>query len=163
LDSKDDKTWQALRLLLDDESAVVRERLVNWFHTHRERAIPYLQEWTCDLDRGVASEASRYLQGLVQEDPVADFSLFIESQRYELETGIVLLNRTVSPHVTVEFCAGELNQSAARSRDLLVSHHPPREVCKVISRVLFHEEGFRSNVEEDHHPANSLLREVLVS
>ncbi len=161
LNPVDNTTWEALKRLLDDESPVVREQLASWFNAHREEALPYLQTWVRESDRRVAGNASLHLRSLLQENPVADFSEFIQSQRYELESGIILLNRTVLPTVTVEFCSGELDQLAARCRHLLVSTHAPREMCKVVSRVLFHEEGFRCNTEDWNNPMNSLLSEVL--
>ena len=112
-------------------------------------------------DRLLARHATWFLRELKCGDPIADFSDFIRSLNYELETGSLLLSRTVSPALDVGACCAQLDAMAARCRELIVESATARDQCRVLSRVLFHEFGFRGNVERYTDPRNSLLDQVL--
>ena len=92
---------------------------------------------------------------------IAEFREFIRAQQYDLESGSVLLSRTVHPQADAEACASTLDAMAARCRELIVEPGTAREKCRVINRVLFHESGFRGNVEDYTDPNNSFLDQVL--
>jgi regulator of sirC expression with transglutaminase-like and TPR domain len=51
---------------------------------------------------------------------------------------------------------------AARCRELISEPSTNREKCRVINRVLFHEWGFRGNVEQFTDPMNSFIDKVLM-
>ncbi|MBL9202699.1 MAG: transglutaminase family protein [Opitutaceae bacterium] len=80
---------------------------------------------------------------------------------YELETGALLLARTVSPRLDAGDCIAQLDAIAARCRELIVEPSSAREKCRVINRVLFHEQGFHGNVDDYTDPLNSFLDQVL--
>ena len=94
-------------------------------------------------------------------DPIAEFREFIRSLRYELESGSLLLARTVSPRLEVGACCTALDTMAARCRELIAEPSSARTKCRIMNRVLFHEWGFHGNVEHYTDPRNSFLDQVL--
>lgn len=151
----------ALATLLDDPSPVVRSRLLEHFGFHPEASRRFLIELAEGKNRALAWHARWFLTELRFSDPSAEFRGFIQSLNYELETGSLLLARTVLPAVDAGACAEELDRLAARCRELLAEPASARERCRVINRVLYHEAGFRGNTEHYTDPLNSLLPEVL--
>ncbi|MEO6246807.1 MAG: transglutaminase-like domain-containing protein, partial [Opitutaceae bacterium] len=105
--------------------------------------------------------AAWFLGELNLTDPAAEFISFIRSLNYELESGALLLARTVSPRLDVGGCCTQLDAIAARCRELIVEPSSAREKCRVLNRVLFHEWGFHGNVENYTDPLNSFLDQVL--
>ena len=153
--------WEALLSLLDDPSAGVRRALLAHFAQLGPEAAPFLQAVVRGPNRVLARHAAWFLDELKLADPVAEFRGFIRSLHYELETGALLLARTVSPRLDVGACCGTLDAIAARCRELVVEPSTPREKCRIMNRVLFHEWGFHANVEHYHDPRNSFLDQVL--
>lgn len=121
----------------------------------------FLQETARSSNRILARYASWYLDELKFADPVAEFRGFIRSLNYELETGALLLSRTVTPSLDVGACCAELDKIAARCAELISEPATAREKCRIINRVLFHEWGFHGNVENYTDPLNSFLDQVL--
>lgn len=153
---------EALRSLLDDTSSPVRKALLAHFARLGPEASRFLQEISHSSHRWLARHASWYLEELKVSDPVSEFRGFIRSLNYELETGTILLSRTVSPDLDVGACCATLDEIAERCRELITPPATAREQCRVINRVLFHEWGFRGNVEHYTDPLNSLLDQVLL-
>ncbi|MCX6937695.1 MAG: transglutaminase-like domain-containing protein [Verrucomicrobia bacterium] len=151
----------AFAALLDDSSPVVRRRLLDHFSGHPESSRAYLLELAEAKNRTLAWHARWFLTELRFSDPVAEFRGFIQSLNYELETGALLLARTVLPTVDAGACTEALDRLAERCRELVAEPSSVRERCRVINRVLYHEAGFRGNVENYTDPLNSLLPEVL--
>jgi regulator of sirC expression with transglutaminase-like and TPR domain len=151
----------AFATLLDDPSPVVRARLLDHFARRPEEARPFLIALAEGKNRALAWHARWFLNELRFSDPAAEFRGFIQSLSYELETGALLMARTVSPGLDAGACAEELDRLAARCRELMAEPASARERCRVINRVLYHEEGFRGNTEHYTDPLNSLLPEVL--
>lgn len=147
--------------LLDDTSPVVRSRLLAYFAARETEAKTLLTELADGKNRALAWHARWFLTELRFSDPVAEFRGFIQSLNYELETGAILLARTVLPATAAGECAAELDRLAARCRELIAEPATARERCRVLNRVLFHEEGFRGNTENYTDPLNSFLPEVL--
>jgi regulator of sirC expression with transglutaminase-like and TPR domain len=150
----------AIAHLLDDPSPVVRKALLAHFNAQGAAAAAFLR---LQAERkGPAGRAAvRFLREMSFSDPVEDFRLFIRSLNYELETGFVLLARTVSPLADAGVCHAALDAIAARCRELLVEPSNTREKCRMINRVLFHEWGFRGDPEHVTDPRNSLIDQVL--
>lgn len=123
---------------------------------------PFLQAIAQSPNRVLARHAARFLEELNITDTIADFVGFIRSLNYELESGSLLLARTVSPNLEIGDCRTRLDEIAARCRELIVEPSSAREKCRIINRVLFHEWGFRGNVEHYTDPRNSFLDQVLV-
>jgi regulator of sirC expression with transglutaminase-like and TPR domain len=147
--------------LLDDPSPVVRARLLAFFGVRQAAAKSLLLEIAEGKNRALAWHARWFLTELRFSDPVAEFRGFIQSLNYELETGSLLLARTVLPETDVGECATELDRLAARCRELIAEPASARERCRVLNRVLFHEAGFRGNTEHYTDPLNSFLPQVL--
>lgn len=152
----------ALLSLLDDTSLPVRKALLARFAQQGSAAVHFLQEVARDSNRVLAWHARWFLDELKFSDPVAEFRGFIRSLNYELETGALLLSRTVSPELDVAACCEALDTLARRCRELIVEPSTAREKCRVINRVLFHEGGFHGNVENYTDPQNSFLDRVLL-
>lgn len=139
----------------------MRQALLARFTAIGPNAAALLQPLAGDPQHPLAKHAQWFLQELKFADPVAEFRGFIRSLNYELETGALLLARTVSPRLDVgEICA-ELDRIAARCRELITAPASAREQCRIVNRVLFHEWGFRGNTEHYTDPENSLLDRVL--
>lgn len=151
----------ALLSLLDDVSPAVRKALLSHFLAQPTWSADFLKEIATGPNRMLAWHARWYLEELKFSDPVAEFRGFIRSLSYELETGALLLGRTVHPDVDVSGCCEQLDRIAARCRELIAEPSTTREKCRVINRVLFHEQGFRGNVEHYTDPDNSFLHCVL--
>ncbi len=152
---------EALRSLLDDASPAVRRGLMARFGTLGPAAVAFLREIAEGSNRPLAWHARWFLEELKVSDPVEEFRTFIRSLNYELETGALLLARTVRPDLDAGDCCQRLDQLAARCRELIVEPASIREKCRVMNRVLYHEYGFRGNVEEYTDPDNSFLDQVL--
>jgi regulator of sirC expression with transglutaminase-like and TPR domain len=147
--------------LLDDTSAAVRQGLLAYFNGLGSAAAPFLREVAYGPNRLLAQHAFRYLEELKFSDPVGEFRSFIRSLNYELETGALLLARTVAPQLDIGECCAALDAIADRCRELMAEPCSPREKCRLLNRVMFHEWGFRGNVENYTDPQNSLIDQVL--
>ncbi len=152
---------QALRDLLDDPSPTVRRGLARRFSELGDIARDFLREIADGNHRTLAWYARSFLEELAFIDPVGEFREFIRSLNYELETGSLLLARTVRPRLDVGACCEELDRIAARCRELIVEPSTMREKCRIVNRVLYHELGYRGNVENYTDPDNSFLDQVL--
>ena len=152
---------EAFLSLLDDTSASVRRGLLAHFALLGPAAAPFLQSVARGSNRVLAHHAQWFLEELKFADPVAEFRGFIRSLNYELETGSLLLARTVTPRLDVGECCTALDTIAARCRELILEPSSAREKCRVLNRVLFHEWGFHGNVENYTDPRNSFLDQVL--
>ncbi len=157
----DEARQQALRDLLDDSSPAVRKALLTHFAGLGPAALHFLQETARSPHRLLARHAAWFLEELKFSDPVAEFRGFIRSLNYELESGALLLSRTVTPALDVGACCSALDAIAARCRELISEPASTRQQCRIINRVLFHEWGFHGNVEHYTDPLNSLLDQVL--
>ena len=94
-------------------------------------------------------------------DVIGDFLDFIGSQRYELETGWFLLDRTVYPEFEPAEATLLMDKLSDRVRELITPPLGPRQTCSIINRVLFHEHGFRGAGKNFEDPENSFLHRVL--
>jgi regulator of sirC expression with transglutaminase-like and TPR domain len=156
-----DAERDALLSLLDDTSPVVRRALAARLAAYGPRGAELLQELVCGPNRILARHASWFIDELKLSDPVSEFRTFIRSLNYELETGILLLSRTMNPALDVGECRASLDAMAARCRELISEPSSNREKCRVVNRVLFHEWGFRGNIEEYQDPMNSFIDKVI--
>jgi regulator of sirC expression with transglutaminase-like and TPR domain len=147
--------------LLDDSTPAVRQALLREFAQLGKPAMQFLQEIARGRHRVLGWHAHWFLAELKFTDPVAEFRDFIRSLNFELETGSLLLSRTVFPDLDAGACCLMLDGLAARCRELIAEPATPRDQCRVINRVLFHEYGFRGNREHYADPLNSFLDQVL--
>ncbi len=156
-----DRKKLALERLLDDESEVVQAAIAAELQRYGEDGSAFLKDLAEGGNRILASHAKSLLQRLGNEDTVGNFRDFIQSFRYELETGCLMLDRTVYPRMDPSEVCLFLDSLAARCREIMVLPGTVIERCKVINRVLFHEYGFRGDVEQFYNPENSFLSRVI--
>jgi regulator of sirC expression with transglutaminase-like and TPR domain len=147
--------------LLDDTQPAVRRALLSHFQKNGPASAHFLKEVLAGKNRVLAWHARWFLEELKFSDPSIEFKGFIRSLNYELETGALLLARTVNPDLDIGDCCSQLDEIAARCRELIVEPMSLREKCRVINRVLFHDYGFRGNHENYTDPLNSLLDQVI--
>lgn len=151
----------ALRCLLDDETPVVRAAVALELKRMGDVGLSLLRIWTKDGDASIASAARSIYGDLGGPDPAYEFTRFIRSLNYELESGMLLMNRVIKPDLEPGAVLGQIDAIARRCRELINQPAPPWETCKVINRVLFHEYGFRGNQEDFEDPLNSFLAPLL--
>lgn len=152
----------AFTALLDDTSPVVRQTLLSEFARHPHASMAFLQPLTRHPNSQLAWHASWYLRELDIANPISEFREFIRSLNYELETGAILLSRTVNTNLDVGHCCSQLDVMASRCRELIAAPAGVREKCRIINRVLFHEYGLHGNTEHYTDPLNSYLDQVLL-
>ena len=157
-----DSEKKALEALLDDPSPAVRQALRARFAQRGKASADFLQELVRQPNPELAKHASQYLRELNFTDPVSEFRSFIRSLNYELETGALLLSRTVNPALDVGACCLQLEALASRCRELIAEPATAREKCRILNRVLFHEHGLRGNADNYADPLNSFLDQVLI-
>lgn len=152
---------EALLALLDDPSPAVHQALLLQFKRLGAEGSDFLFTVASGTNRIASLAAGEFLRELKYSDPTADFRKFIRSLSYELETGMLLLHRTVNPSLDIAGVCTQLDALAARCRKLVPATRNLREQCDVINRVLFEELQLRGDTENYTDPRNSLLGEVL--
>lgn len=154
---------EAFTSLLDDPNPTVRKAMLQEFSHLGKEGAAFLNHIYTGENRVLSLHAAWFLRELNFSDPVEEFRVFIRSLQYELETGALLLNRTVAPDLDIGESCRLLDEMAARCRELMFPPMPAKEKCRVINRVLFHEYGFRGNVEHYTDPSNSFISDVLTT
>ncbi len=152
----------ALIKLLDDESPSVRQAVLREIRERNDEGVVFLQEVARQGALGVDRHARILLAELGAVDPDGDFRAFIRSFRYELEVGCYLLERTVHPEVEWTTVARFLDAAAARCMEFVDPDSSVFEKCKQVNLVLFHEYGFRGDLDHFHDPENNFIRSVIV-
>ena len=155
------KDREALKDLLDDPSSTVRRELLKAFESMGSIGISLLTEFADSSNRMLSWHARWYLAELKNANPIEEFRDFIESQNYELESGWILISRVAYPDLDIGKILSELDLIAKRCKELLIHPSNSREVCHIINRVLFHEFGFRGNIENYANPDNSHINRVI--
>jgi len=152
---------KALKTLLDDPSPPVREALEAEFGRLGKAGEVILRKIAREEAGGLKAHAEELLALLTDPDPSEVLVTFIQSMRYELETGLFLINRVLNPELDIQAVREELDRLAQRCREIRVASMNPRENLLLLNRVLFHEGGFRGNTEDYDDPLNSCLEAVL--
>ena len=153
--------WLSLRKLIDDESPLVRSALLAELRKHPKDGKLFLENIIQNQKDILAKFALSLIESLGWSDGVGNFLKFIRSQRYELESGCFLLDRTIFPTFEISSSTLFLDQLADRVRELLTPPQNARDICSVINRVFFHEFGFRGATKDFADPKNSFLHLVL--
>jgi len=152
---------EALIKLLDDPSPIVHESLLGEFQKLNEEAISFLKSIIGSGDKHLADAAKAYLHEIAGSDGIDVFRSFIYSFQYELETGCILLDRTLYPEVEPEHISVFIDGMAERCKELVAPPFDPTQLCRVINQVMFHECGFHGDREEFYSPDNSFLHKVI--
>lgn len=156
-----DARKSALTKLLDDDSEVVRKAVMEEIGRYGSEGIAFLRDLSDRENRVLAGHARDYLEILGKQDTLTTFSEFIRSFHYELETGCILLDRTLYPELESSQVCLFIDKMASRCREIMVLPGSMIERCKVLNRVIFHEFGFRGDVENYYDPENSFLSRVI--
>jgi len=154
-------SFKSIKTLIDDETPVVRDAVVQQLKNFPDEGKAFLQEILDGRDPLLAKHAQEINKSLGWADVIGDFVEFIRSQRYELETGWFLLDRTVYPDFQATSATLFMDKLADRVRELVAPPLSPRQTCSVLNRVLFHEYGFRGSGKNFENPENSFLHRVL--
>lgn len=155
------KRKEALLRLLDDPNPVVHAALVEEFHRWDDSGIVLLKEIANKEGSMLAVYAQDFLRELSDADPVKAFLDFIRSYSYELETGSLMLSKTLGAKVDVGACCLFLDEMADRCKELLIEGSSSYEDCRVLNRVFFHEYGFVGDVENFYNPENTFMHTVI--
>lgn len=155
------RCFQSIKILIDDETPVVRDAVVQQLKNFPDEGKVFLQEILDGRDPLLAKHAQEINKSLGWADVIGEFLEFIRSQRYELETGWFLLDRTVYPDFQASSATLFMDKLADRVRELVAPPLSPRQTCSVLNRVLFHEYGFRGSGKNFENPDNSFLHRVL--
>jgi regulator of sirC expression with transglutaminase-like and TPR domain len=150
----------ALVALLEDPSPVVQKGLLEEFRRLGPEGLSILRKVVRESGGDRRAHAGQILAGMVGPDPSRMLVDFIRAKRYELETGLFLINRVISPDLEVLPVRSGLDALAARCREMRVAPMSARGQCKLINRILFHEAGFRGNTEDFEDPLNSCIEAV---
>ena len=151
---------RALLALMDDPTPMVRESLLSEFSRLGPNGIEILRAAVRAGCGPVGKVAAQFLQELEQSDHARLLREFIRGMRYELETGLLLINRVVQPEASVIAVRRHLDRFARRCIELRVSPMAPREQCVLLNRVLFHEAGFRCSREGVPNTLNNCIEAV---
>jgi regulator of sirC expression with transglutaminase-like and TPR domain len=152
---------EALIKLLDDPSPIVHQSLLGEFQKLNEEAVSLLKSIIERGDQPLADAAKVYLQEITGDDGVEVFRAFIYSFQYELETGCILLDRTIHPEVEPEHISLFLDEMADRCEALITGPLDAVELCHILNRVMFNEYGFSGDREDFYSPENSFLHTVI--
>lgn len=151
----------ALLSLLDDPSPAVRRELLKILNAMGPHGLEILSEAAKSSNRLLGWHAGTYLSELQSADPVQELRAFIQSGKYELETGWMMISRVAHPALDIGTICNQLDAYASRCRELIVQPATSRDQCATINRVLFHEAGFRGNSDRYADPNNSFIDSVL--
>lgn len=152
---------QALLTLLDDPSPLVRRAVREELLRSGNAAVKFLRRARNEFDGDIRIQADLLLRELFGEDSQNVFRNFIRSTNYELETGMLLLERAVDETVVALTYRQFLDEVSDRCRELLPGAGTAWEKCRTINRVIFGEYGFIGDVEYFYDPQNSLLSKVI--
>lgn len=147
--------------LLDDSSPVVEKALLKEFGEWGSAGLDFLRRVEAEHSPELACRARYFREKLIAPNALAVFQEYIKGERYDLETGAILLNRVVNPGLDPSAIRRQLDAMGARCRELLVQPDNVWHQCKVLNRVLFHEMGFRGNLEHFDDPLNCFIEQVL--
>ncbi|MDG1137922.1 MAG: transglutaminase-like domain-containing protein [Opitutales bacterium] len=161
MNSSEKTNFNSIKALIDDETPLVRKAVIQQLKDFPDQGKTFLKDILDGADRLLAKHAQEINKSLGWADVVGDFLNFIRSQRYELETGWFLLDRTVYPNFQATSATLFLDRLADRVRDLVTPPLSPRQTCALLNRVLFHEYGFRGSGKNFENPQNSFLHRVL--
>lgn len=151
----------ALLALLDDTTYSVRTAVRAELERLGPTGVAFLREASHSENGDISSAARELLDALTGGQPERVFRDFIRSFNYELETGVLLLDRVANPHVGMADYERFLAEVSDRCRELLVHPSTAWEKCRILNRVIFGEYGFSGDLDNFYDPRNSFLSDVL--
>ncbi len=152
---------RALLGLLDDTTTTVRNAVRAELERLGPTGVAFLREATHHADANVGCAARDLLDALTGGQPERVFRDFIRSFNYELETGVLLLDRVANPEIGMADYERFLAEVSDRCRELMLHPSTAWEKCRVLNRVIFGEYGFCGDTENFYDPRNSYLSDVV--
>lgn len=152
---------RALLGLLDDTTHSVRSAVRLELERLGPQGVALLREASHHEDPAISGSARELLDALTGGQPERVFRDFIRSFNYELETGVLLLDRVANPHIGMADYERFLAEVSDRCRELLLHPSTAFEKCRILNRVIFGEYGFTGDMEQFYDPRNSFLSDVL--
>ncbi|MCZ6671630.1 MAG: transglutaminase-like domain-containing protein [Verrucomicrobia bacterium] len=151
---------QAIQGLMDDPSPAVRQAVVDELIKLGSAGRNFLN----DLCKGSNLENRRYALSIIEildkDSPVQMFKRFINSLNYELESGYFLLSRVEEPELKIADYMQKLDDMALRCQTLFTAPLSPRDRCRILNRVIFHEYGFTGNRSDYNNPQNTFIHSL---
>lgn len=148
---------KAIAGLLDDPSPSVRNAVIDELVSHGTAGRAFLNELCKGSDVELRKHAIAVLEILDKDSPQKMFSRFIKSMNYELESGYFLLSRIEDPEIKITDYMEKLDEMALRCQTLFTSPLGPRDRCRILNRVIFHEYGFTGNRSDFDNPDNTFI------
>lgn len=152
---------EALLRLLDDESPTVESALVEEFRRMEDLGLFMLRRLARSDDAAQSARARYYMEKAYGPNPSEAFTRYIRSLNYDLETGVVMLNKVVAANLDPAQIWPQIEQMATRCRELMAPPCTMIEKCRILNRVIFHENGFRGDYDNYEDPLNCLIDQVL--
>jgi len=152
---------RALLGLLDDTNSIVRQAVKAELERLGPVGVALLREATHTENPNIGNAARELLEALSGGQPERVFRDFIRSFNYELETGVLLLDRVANPGVGILDYERFLAEVSDRCRELLLHPSTVWEKCRTINRVVFGEYGFCGDLDNFYDPRNSFLSDVI--
>jgi len=152
---------RALLGLLDDTNTAVRLAVKAELERLGPAGTALLREATHSENGDLSVAAREILESLAGGQPERVFRDFIRSFNYELETGVLLLDRVANPQIGIVDYERFLAEVSDRCRELLLHPSTAWEKCRMINRVLFGEYGFCGDLDNFYDPRNSFLSDVI--
>ena len=152
---------QAILGLLDDPSPTVNAALLKEIRRYGAVGLELLHE---AVDTGSPEQvkvAKKWLFELEGHSHTELFIDYINAYEYELETGCLLLERTIFPQTDASEYYRFMHEISGRCKELLLSPSSGYEICKVMNRVIFHEYGFSGDTKHYYNPFNSYINQVI--
>lgn len=142
---------------MDDPSPAVRNAVLEELILHGAAGRGFLEELCKGSNIELRRHALAVLEQLDKDAPQKMFSRFIRSLNYELETGYFLLSRIEQTNLRVTDFMQKLDEIALRCQTLFTAPLSPRDRCRIINRVIFHEYGFTGNRSDFDNPNNTYI------
>ena len=147
----------ALLGLLDDSTPAVRNAVIDELVQMGSAGRSFLTDLCKNSDLEVRRHALVILDILDKDAPAQMFKRFIKSLHYELESGYFLLSRIDDPNLKITDFMQKLDDIALRCQTLFTSPLSPRDRCRILNRVIFHEYGFTGNKSDFDNPDNTFI------
>tara|TARA_B100001123_G_scaffold448868_1_gene611763 strand:- start:1866 stop:2732 length:867 start_codon:yes stop_codon:yes gene_type:complete len=151
---------KALSGLIDDPSPAVRNAVIEEFIQLGSEGRNFLNELSKGSNLNLRRHALGILEILDWDSPTQMFTRFIKSLNYELESGYFLLSRVNNPDIKVTDYMQKLDDIAFRCQTLFISPLSPRDWCRILNRVIFHEYGFTGNKSDFDNPRNTFIHSL---
>jgi hypothetical protein len=151
---------KALEGLMDDPTPAVRNAVIDEIIKQGSAGRTFLNDICKGNDLELRRHSLFILDKLEKDSPQNMFSRFIKSLNYELESGYFLLSRVDNPELKVPDLMARMDDIALRCKTLFTAPLSPRDRCRILNRVIFHEYGFTGNRSDFNNPKNTFIHSL---